>query len=277
MARCSHNACRRWHPDALVRYAHTGLNVDGAWFCSVTCVEFSTHQRLRGVKRRSNPVPTMPKFRLGVLLRQQGAISAGDLSQALASQRVSGRVLGAELLHLGLTDSASILRALAAQAGVNYLATVDPACVRNAPGGLSSAEVRALGVVPIQFHQSSSRLVVACRAPLPRAALAALQQLTGCTPEPMMVCDSDLDSLMHEYGTTAPAPGFRAGLVNVQNVSDAAARIAAAAASQHTITLTEAHYDQATWFRIEGLGGVDTLFMQHGEENNEWPAATTLH
>ncbi len=57
------------------------------------------------------------------------------------------------------------------------------------------------------------------------------------------------------------------GFVNVRNVGDAAARIAAAAESERTITLTEAHSDSATWVRIESVGGVDTLFMRHDEEN----------
>jgi hypothetical protein len=65
--------------------------------------------------------------------------------------------------------------------------------------------------------------------------------------------------------------------VNVHNVGDAAARIAAAAASARSITLTEAHSDNATWVRIESVGAVDTLFMRHDGEEQEWPAATTLH
>jgi hypothetical protein len=211
-----------------------------------------------------------------VLLLHQGVITSGDLAQALASQRTTGRPLGEELLHMGLADPVSVLRALAAQSGVNYLATVDPASVGGAPGGLSPDEVRALGVVPIQFHEASRRLVVACRAPLPRAALAALRQLTGWTPEPLFVSDTDLATLMHSYGTSAPAPQRRVGFVNARNVNDAAAHIAAVAENERAITLTEAHSDWATWVRIESVGAVDTLFMRY-EESLECPVATTLH
>jgi len=276
MARCSHSDCRRWRPDALVRYTRSGLTVDGAWFCSATCVESSTQQRLLDVKRSSTPVPAIPALRLGVLLLHQGVITSGDLTQALESQRITRRPLGAELLHMGVADSVSILRALAAQAGVNYLATVDPACVRSAPGGLSADEVRALGVVPIQHHAASRRLVVACPAPLPKAALSALRQLTGCTPEPLLVTDSDLATLMHSYGTSAPATHRRVGFVNAQNVNAAAAHIAAVAESERAIRLTEAHSDWATWVRIESVGAIDTLFMRN-EESLECPVATTLH
>jgi hypothetical protein len=264
MARCSHSDCRRWRPDALARYTRSGLTVDGAWFCSASCVESSTQQRLLDVKRSSIPAPAIPPLRLGVLLLHQGAITSEDLKQALESQRTTQRPLGAELLHMGI-DSVSILRALAAQAGVNYLANVDPACVRSAPGGLSADEVRALGVVPIQCHLPSQRLVVACLAPVPKAALSALRQLTGCTPEPLLVTDSDLAALMHSYGTSAPAPHRRVGFVNADNVGAAAAHIAAVAESERAITLTEAHSDWASWVRIESAGVVDTLFMRYDE------------
>jgi hypothetical protein len=276
MARCSHSDCRRWRPDALIRFTKSGLTVDGAWFCSATCVEFSTQQRLLDVKRSSTPVPAIPALRLGVLLLHQGVITSEKLRQALELQRTTRRPLGAELLHMGLADSVSILRALAAQAGVNYLATVDPACVRSAPGGLSADEVRALGVVPIQHHAPSQRLVVACPAPLPKAALSALRLLTGCTPEPLLVTDSDLATLMHSYGSSAPAPQRRVGFVNAHDVNAAAAHIAAVAKNERAITLTEAHSDWATWVRIESVGAVDTLFMRY-EESQECPVATTLH
>jgi hypothetical protein len=277
VARCSRNDCRKWWPDALVRFTRSGLHVDGAWFCSAVCVETATHQRLLGVRRWGSHAPAIPALRLGVLLLHQKTITPGDLGEALASQQISGRRLGAELQQMGLADRVSILQALAAQAGVSYLTSVDPACVRNAPGGLSPDEVRALGVVPIQAHEVNRRLVVACRAPLPRSALSALRQLTGWAIEPLLVSDPDLQTLMHGYGSTAFPAERHVGFINVHNVGDAAARIAAAALSARTITLTEAHSDLATWVRIEHGGGVDTLFMRHDEENQEWPAATTLH
>ena len=74
---------------------------------------------------------------------------------------------------------------------------------------------------------------MACRAPLPRAALSALRQLTGWTPEPLLVSDADLQTLMHSYGVDGcPRPTRRVGFVNVHSVGDAAARIAAAAAER---------------------------------------------
>ena len=277
MARCSRNNCRTWRPDILVRYAHLGLKVDGAWFCSAACVESATQQRRAGVRRFDAHVPAVPALRLGVLLLHQGAITSAELGQALGAQRITGRRLGAELQHMGLTDAESVLRGLSAQAGVSYLAAVDPACVRNAPAGLSTDEIRALGVVPIQVDESNRLLLVACQAPLPRAALSALRQLTGWTPEPLLVSDVDWQTLMHNYGATATATERRVEFVRVQDVEEAAARIAAAAANEGAITLTEAHCDSSTWVRIQSPGAINTLLMRHGKDNREWQAAITSH
>jgi len=276
MARCSRNDCRRWRPDVLVRAAGLGLRVDGAWFCSRTCVESVTQQRLRGVPRPASQVPAIPALRLGVLLLHQGAITSADLSKALGAQRTTGRRLGAELQHLGLADAASVLRGLSAQAGVSYLASVDHASVRHAPGGLSPDEVRALGVVPIQVDQANRLLVVACQAPLPRASLSAVRQLTGWTPEPLLVSDADWQTLMRSYGVASPASERRVEFIRVRDVGDAAARVAAAA-SVGPIMVTEAHCDSAMWVRIESAGAIDTLLMRQDEDKSQWQAATTSH
>lgn len=277
MARCSRNDCRRWRPDTLVRYAHLGMQVDGAWFCSPACVEFAAKRRLLGVRRPGTSVPPIPALRLGVLLLHQGAITSTQLAKALGAQRVSGRRLGAELQHMGLADAEAVLRGLSAQAGVSYLTTVDPSCVRTAPGGLSADEVRALGIVPIQVDEANRLLVVACQAPLPRAALSALRQLTGWTPEPLLVSDGDCQLLMRSYGSAVGASQRRVAFARVRDVDAAAARIAAAAASDGAITVTEANYETSTWVRVEGRGAIDTLLMPRQEEDDECQVAITSH
>src|SRR5262245_39859509 len=121
MPRCAREECRRWRPDAVVRYAGVGLRVDEEWFCSSACVALVAAGRRRVAKPRpSGPIP-LPAPRLGTLLVHQGAITPAQLDAALAAQKLSGRKLGAELVRLGITDQVAVLRALAAQAGVSYL------------------------------------------------------------------------------------------------------------------------------------------------------------
>jgi len=278
MARCSHDDCRRWRPDTLVRYARLGLRVDGAWFCSPKCVEFTAKRRLLGVRPPSSSVPPIPALRLGVLLLHQGAITSMQLTKALGAQRLTGRPLGAQLLDMRMADAESVLRGLSAQAGVSYLTAVDPACVRSAPGGLSADEVRALGVVPIQVDETNRLLVVACQAPLPRAALSALRQLTGWTPEPLLVSDVDWQLLTRAYGSNTTRRQQRVVFDHVRDIDDLAARIAAAAAHDGTVTMTEAHYDRSTWVRVEGQGAISTMLLPLARvEDDECPVPITSH
>jgi hypothetical protein len=274
MPRCSHDACGRMRPDFLLRYMRLGLRVDDAWFCSPSCVEAATAERLREGQRDGQPLRPVPALRLGVLLLHGGAVTSANLEQALRAQRATGRRLGDELVRRGAVASHNVLKALATQAGARYLSAVDPACVRQGPGGLSRDEVRALGVVPIQLLAADRIVLVACPAPLPRASLSALRQLTGWTPEPLLVTDDDLTVLMEQYGAArTESPQQATAFAVVGNIADAAAKVAAAAVAERSVTVTEAHADRSIWLRINGPNAITTVLMP--KEGTEWLAATT--
>jgi MSHA biogenesis protein MshE len=214
-------------------------------------------------------------LRLGAVLLHQGVVTLRQLSEALEAQRTSGLRLGAQLQTLGHVSREVVLRALSAQNGIGYLSTIDPASVRNAPGGLSGDEVRALGIVP--FRETGEALLIACAAPVPYSAIGALQELSGRKVEPYLVADDDYVRLAAEYGAAAPA--LRSN--TVRDLSDGASRIAALAAEAGDVTLTEALVDAFTWVRIDANGKVSTLLVppqdQDVKENAEWLAGTTRH
>jgi hypothetical protein len=176
-----------------------------------------------------------------------------------------------------------VLRGLAAQAGTSYLTAVDPACVRRAPGHLFRDEVRALGIVPLRTVETERVMAVACAAPVPRAALAALRELTGYTPMAYLVSDEDYDMLASAYGTEAPAEIAAKHTAHVVGVQDAARRIAEAASAERSITVARARVDPLTWVRIAGKHGVNTMLVSPGsgdddlEEDDSWLAGTTRH
>jgi hypothetical protein len=267
MARCARKSCRRWRPDVLVRRLGKGLLVGPAWFCSPDCVAAETLARLRRLPAPS-PAPeplVVPPLRLGVLLLHQGAITPSQLSVALRAQQASGRRLGEEAVRLGLCAPEAILKGLAAQAGVSYLTAVRPARMGAAPA-LSADEVCALGLVPIGAVESKHLLMVACAAPVPRAALSAVVQLTGWTAEPYLVSDSDLETLMTAYGASVPGPRLATHFVTARDADDAARRIAAAVADEHNVSMTEAHCAPFTWVRVAGTRTVSTLRVPDEQE-----------
>ncbi len=253
-----------------------GLSVDNTWFCSPDCLASEAASRLRASVGPAMVAPlSVPPLRLGVLLLHQGAITSSQLNAALRSQRLSGRKLGAELVHLGLCTPELIVKGLAAQGGVSYLGTAHLPRLRLASVGLSADEARALGLVPMGAASAHRVLMVACAAPVPRAALAALGQLTGWSPEPYLVSDDDFDRLMHAYCAAAPPAGPVRRFVKVQDVDDAARRIAAAVVDERTISMTEARCAPFTWVRVAGAKAVSTLLVPH-EQEAVCQAATTL-
>ena len=275
MARCTRKSCRRWRPDLALRLFGVGLRLDHAWFCSNVCLEAEATDRLRNAPTRETP-PTSSQMPLGTVLVQSREVTGVQLKTALAEQRRSGLRLGDQLVSLGYTTRDVLLRALASQAGVPYLASIDHASVRTAPGKLSVDEVRALGIVP--FRDSKEALLVACRAPLPHAALAALTLLTGRAVDPYLVADDELERLQRAYGasgtTTVPT-------TTVRDIPDGASRIAAAAAASGEVTVREARVDPFTWVRIASDGRISTLLVpplaEQMEEHDTWLAATTPH
>ena len=274
MARCSRESCRQWRPDLIVRWASLGLHVDGEWFCSNACVEADAIRRLLDARRREL-APRTPALRLGAVLLHQGVVTLGQLREALDAQRTSGLRLGAQLQSLGHVTREVVLRALSAQNGISYLATIDPAAVRTAPGGLSTDEIRALGIVP--FRETEQEILIACAAPVPYSAIGALKVLTGRKVQPYLVADDDFGRLAAAYGASA-APSQT---TTVRDISDGASRIAALAAEAGDVTMKEAHVDPFTWVRVDAHGQVSTLlvppYVDDAKEDAEWLAATTPH
>jgi type II secretion system (T2SS) protein E len=280
MARCAANGCQRWCLEVIARHG-LGTSIDGHWFCSAGCVEKTARRRLQAPRpAAATGIPAMPPPRLGVLLRHAGAVSAADLARALEAQGQSGLRLGAQLRRMGIADSATVLRALAKQAGVSYVAAIDPLCVRDAPGRLSRHAIRALNLVPFG-EPERERIRVAVVPPVPRAALNALRQLTGWTPDPYLVDDEQWLALLENYGAGVagqPTPGPIVELIEAHSLSDAAARIAAAATSARRTTVTEAHWEPYTWIRVEGNGVARDVLLTHDKnEETLCLAANTSH
>ena len=281
MPHCAHDDCRRWRPNVLVKFAGLGLRVDGSWFCSATCVTEATSARLKQVPAQHYTPSRLPPLRLGTLLIHAGAVTSVQLNEALTSQITSGLKLGAELLRLGYVQPIDVLRALASQAGMSFVSGVDPRSVRPGPGGLSVQEVQALGIVPFRLVEDDRLLMVACTAPVPRAALGALHHLVGYRPAPYLVTDEEFDALSSAYGTETPGAQPSVRMAWVDTLHDAARRIAATASREGDVKVSEARLDPLMWVRVTGKHGVDAMLVTANDAptrgTDSWLADTTRH
>mgnify|MGYP003869374977 CR=1 FL=1 len=243
-----------------------GNSVDNHWFCSRHCVEQMVRRRLIDARPVAAGIPTVPPMRLGALLRHHGVCGAEVIEQALEAQRGSRLKLGEQLFAMGAAEKEGVLRALATQAGVGYLAVIDTDTVREAPGGLSPNAVRALGLVPLG-EEDEGRIRVACVAPVPRRALSAFRRLTGWIPEAYLVADADFQTLLRNYGIDVDGDRPVRELtqfVQTESLSDAAACITAAATRGGDTTVTAARWEPYTWVRVQGTSGrvEDVLFSR---------------
>jgi hypothetical protein len=283
--RCAREVCARWTPDLRLFRRHArGVTFEEQWFCSVDCVEAEARERLeRATVPSVGPARDRKASRLGALLLHSRSITPAALAAALDEQKTSGLRLGAQLCLMGATTRREVLRALATQFRVGFLPVVDPACVRNAPGGLSGDAIRALGVVPLEADEPRRQLKVACAAPLPRLALAVLRELTGCAIEPLLVDDEQLLALTRAYGTAQHAGAVQ--VTRTASLGDAAHHIAEAIRSGRARRVQPVRCEPWVWVRLEGdqapeeiVLPVDAVPMAAVEAKEDtWPVAPTAH
>jgi type IV pilus assembly protein PilB len=218
----------------------------------------------------------VPTLHLGTLLLHRQAVSRELLHAALREQRETGLRLGEQLQRMGVVTNDDLLRALAAQAGVGYLSSIDPARVSGAPGGLAPEAVRALSLVPFEVTADGERVRVASAAPLRRLALSALAEMTGLRVEPFIVSDEVFRGLLAAYGSARhDAPATASG---VRTVSDAAARIARAAEQGEALRMQHTRCDDYVWVRLQGRERSEDLVLSVAPpaEERTWLAAPSL-
>jgi hypothetical protein len=236
--------------------------LNGDWYCSRQCVRLAARADLDPGLTGGGRAPMVPS-RLGALLRHLEGLSEEALNAALESQRRTRRRLGAELVSQGSLRPAQVLRALAAQGNVSYLAAFDLARVAAAASWLPVDAVRALRLVPFDVAEGERRVRVVCAAPVPRAAVRAVQTLTGLSPEVFLIEDDVWQRALARYCAT------RTGreVVTVGGLDDAAALVADAASSEREVTMRHARWDAYTWVRVEGPTQVSHVLVPAMEES----------
>ncbi|MEI6668810.1 MAG: hypothetical protein WCP29_11695 [Acidobacteriota bacterium] len=261
MIHCARDGCGRRSPGLLVRYGPFGVSIDQRWYCSTTCVEMTVRDRLATLP------PVEPAWvqgwlpiKLGTLLTRQVGLSRVAIDHALTVQQTSGVPLGQTLKALGLVTPEDLLKALATQAGVRYLTSVDPDIVAHQPGGLSHHTVRTLGIVPVVADRKRKELQVACTAPIPGHAVRALSRLTNWVVEPLLVSDESLPHLVNVYTSSGSAlSGLRGAVCDVDT---GAATIAKLARTFRRVRMQHERCDPYVWVRLEGRGSsADVLMM----------------
>ncbi|MGE3840660.1 MAG: hypothetical protein AB7I50_03665 [Vicinamibacterales bacterium] len=272
MTRCGSRTCARWNWRSLIRVGQAGIEFEGKWYCSATCLEADVQAALVEARHFDEWVTPL-SVPVGRLLVRQRAVSPHAVDAALDAQRRTGRRLGAELVAMRATTRDHVLRALAAQAGVGCVTSVDAARLWEGPGRLSRETVRTLRVVPFDLNEKLNRLAVACTSPLPGFALAAVREMTGYQVLPFLVQEDLLHRLAENYGRACP--GLPAGH-QVRTVSEAAATVADDARRGLARHMQRVTCSAFTWVRLEGDAFKrDVMVTKQQTEESAWQAAPT--
>jgi len=260
VARCARSGCGRRRPDLLTVYARFGLFLDQEWYCSTRCVEDTVRRRI------SNLPAVQPAWvqgwrpvKLGLLLMKQVGLSSDAIDAALEEQERFRIPFGQTLRRLGLVSADDVMRALATQAGVRYLKSVDHRVLALRPGGLARDTVETLGIVPVSADLKRGELQVACTAPIPGHAVRALASLTHMSVEPLLVADDQLPVLINVYSSAGGRSSPVTGAVCTDLTGPAT--IARIAKSHRSSVMTQERCDPYVWVRIASASATADVLM----------------
>lgn len=178
------------HVDGLwnrfVRWPERVL-LEGAEYCLGECLESVLQEaigRVRSVSRR----PRVPhRIPLGLLLLSRQQLTAEQLRQAVAAQRVAGQGrIGEWLISLGYVTQSQITAALARQWSCPVLRTTSFAMGATKAPPMPLTLLACCGMVPVGYVESSTTLHIACSDCIDYTVLYAIEHMTGCHTEPCM-------------------------------------------------------------------------------------------
>ena len=263
MVECARSACRRRLPGFLASLGRIGTYLDHQWYCSDACVEAAVRQRIEALP------PVEPAYvqawrplKLGSLITYQTGLPREVVEGAIARHGTDAPV-GKTLREAGLVTSEDVLRALATQAGVRYLTSVNPRVVAHRPGELPRDVVRALGIVPIAADPEKKELQVACTAPIPGLAVRAMTRLTNWSVEPLLVTDETLPHLIEVYAAARHHRSTAVG--DVCDPASGPARIAELARRRRVVRMIHERCDPYVWVRLDSDGSTADVLMTLSE------------
>ena len=248
----------------LATFGRQGMYIDRQWYCSTRCVEEAVRQRIKDLPRVEPAyVQGWRAMKLGSLLMQQVGLTREAIDAAVLAQEKQGIPIGRTLQDFGLVSAEEVLRALATQAGVRYLTSINPRVVAHRPGELPRDVVKALGIVPVAADAKRREMQVACAAPVPGLAVRALTRLTDWAVEPLLVTDETLPHLVELYAT---GKGSRSSVVGVVcDPLSGPARVAQFAKRRRMVRMVQERCDPYVWVRLDAKGATADVLMSMPE------------
>lgn len=198
--------------------------------------------------------PTTTRRRLGEILVDLGLIEEAAVEQALQTGRETGRMLGDVLLEEGLISGDDLLRALAAQYGVEFVdlsdVSIDAELVRRVPDHV------ARGHRAVPYAYDGDTVLVAMANPIDVVAVDDLRNLLQARLKPVMADAAQIYAAI-ERGSSADSRVEEALQRVTEDVAEQAVEAAVATTSSSPLIrfvdllLARAVQDRASDIHIE--------------------------
>jgi type II secretory ATPase GspE/PulE/Tfp pilus assembly ATPase PilB-like protein len=137
------------------------------------------------------------KGSMGAILSACNIITEADINAALEEQKRSGARFGEALISLGIVTQEDIDWSLSNQLDISYIRLkadmIDPEAVRLVP----AATARKFNLIPL--IKAGNELSVALSDPLNKAAIAAVEQLSGCQVNVSVALIREIREMIEEF------------------------------------------------------------------------------
>lgn len=145
------------------------------------------------------------KGALGSILCSSGIITENDIRRALEEQQASGCRFGEALVKLGIVKQEDIDWALSNQLDIPYVRLSEEIIDRNATSLIPAELARKYNLIPI--IRTGDELHIALADPLNEAAVASVEETTGCTVTVSIPIIRELREMLDIF--YGPEPGER--------------------------------------------------------------------
>jgi len=193
-----------WH---RLRRPRGGIIAEGRWFCQPECLRRTLQLLLEALCAERGPAPPPARrIPLGLILLQQGVISAAQLHRALELQRTHGRGrLGYWLQQMGAIGEADLTRALALQWACPVFPLERDTGYRQCAHLVPRRLAEEAEMIPVYWSRDGSLLYTGFTTGIDYALLYAIEQMLACRTVPCLVSESAYARAMAVLERTVPA------------------------------------------------------------------------
>ncbi len=255
---CASSEC---HTKLFTKYipgSRTGIFAGDKWFCSPDCFAVGSRDILASLSNGCVvEMPRTPRLSIGLALLSKGYITEEQYRSAVLVSELRGEALEITLQNCGYANEKQLAAGRAAQWG--YPALAQELSGQTIEGDLPASLLRVHRTAPIHYAPHSKRLVLGFVDRVEHGLLQAIEQITGCRPEPCFITRAEFEE---QIGRLTAMPGYKEAVIDDPGtVTQMGRTLGGWAIEVGALEANFARCGSSAWVRITGKRGtVDVVF-----------------